>query len=124
MASYYLVYGVMCVALGGFVIFVFCKMVERKTPFSKYLIPLAAYLILWQSWVYPRFDLLPESLWDSPLSEIYWYAHDGVLMLLMGIALLPLILKSPDDSTADLSLPDWNEEGSVPGYEQVNAGEF
>ena len=79
----------MCVALGGFVIFLFCKMVERKAPFSEYLIPLAAYLILWQSWVYPRFDLLPESLWDSPLSEIYWYAHDGGFDVAHGHSVAP-----------------------------------
>ena len=100
MDTYYLFYGVMCVALGGFVIVVFYKMVERKERFSAFLIPLAAYLILWHSWVYPRFDLLPESVWDSPLSEAYWYAHDAVLMLLFGLALLPLLLKpSPDVGT-------------------------
>ncbi len=124
MDTYYLFYGVMCVALGGFVIFVFCKMVERQEPFSAFLIPLAAYLILWHSWVYPRFDLMPESVWDSPLSEVYWYAHDAVLMLLMGLALLPLLLKSTNHGGAKPVMLEQQPEGLTSGYEQFNDADF
>lgn len=114
----------MCVALGGFVIVVFYKMVERQEPFSIFLIPLAAYLILWHSWLYPRFDLLPESFMDSQFSEIYWYAHDAVLMLLMGSALIPLLLKpSPDVGTNPQVLEGYAESFSTE-YDQINEEEF
>ena len=124
MDTYYLFYGVMCVALGGFVIVVFYKMVERKERFSAFLIPLAAYLILWHSWVYTRFDLLPESVWDSPLSEAYWYAHDAVLMLLFGLALLPLLLKPSPDVGTNPQVREGYSESFASEYEQINEGGF
>tara|TARA_B100002051_G_C16197064_1_gene374780 strand:+ start:69 stop:443 length:375 start_codon:yes stop_codon:yes gene_type:complete len=124
MDTYYLFYGVMCVALGGFVIVVFYKMVERKERFSAFLIPLAAYLILWHSWVYPRFDLLPESVWDSPLSEAYWYAHDAVLMLLFGLTLLPLLLKPSPDVGTNPQVREGYSESFASEYEQINEGGF
>ena len=124
MDTYYLFYGVMCVALGGFVIVVFYKMVERKERFFAFLIPVAAYLILWHSWVYPRFDLLPESVWNSPLSEAYWYAHDAVLMLLFGLALLPLLLKPSPDVGTNPQVREGYSESFASEYEQINEGGF
>lgn len=124
MDTYYLFYGVMFVALGGFVIVVFYKMVERKERFSAFPIPLAAYLILWHSWVYPRFDLLPESVWDSPLSEAYWYAHDAVLMLLFGLALLPLLLKPSPDVGTNPQVREGYSKSFASEYEQINEGGF
>lgn len=124
MDTYYLFYGIMCVALGGFVIVVFCKMVERQEPFSIFLIPLAAYLILWHSWVYPRFDLLPESFLDSRLADIYWYAHDAVLMLLMGLALLPLLLKPSPNCGTNRQVIEGYPESFASEYEQISGEEF
>ena len=99
-------------------------MLRREEPFSIFLIPLAAYVILWHSWLYPRFDVLGESFWDSPLSEIYWYAHDAFLMLLIGLALLPLILKSSDDFGTNPQVIKGFAESFVWDYEQINDGEF
>ena len=114
----------MCVALGGFVIVVFCKMVERQEPFSIFLIPLAAYLILWHSWVYPRVDLLPETFLDSRLADIYWYAHDAVLMLLMGLALLPLLLKPSPNGGTNRQVIEGYPESFASEYEQISGEEF
>ena len=124
MDTYYLFYGIMCVALGGFVIVVFYKMVERQEPFSIFLIPLAAYLILWHSWLYPRFDLLPESFMDSQFSEIYWYAHDAVLMLLMGSALIPLLLKPSSDVGTNPQMLEGYAASLSTEYDQINDEEF
>lgn len=61
---------------------------------------------------------------DSQFSEIYWYGHDAVLMLLMGLALLPLLLKSSPDVGTKPQMLEVYAEGFSSKYDQINGEEF
>ena len=61
---------------------------------------------------------------DSQFSEIYWHAHDAVLMLLMGLALLPLLLKPSPDVGTNPQVLEGYAEGVSSEYDQINGEEF
>ena len=86
-----MLYFLLCLAFGGFVLFVFKVLKKNGCPRASLLLPLAVYLVFWHSWIYQRFNLAPESFYDSFLGTVYWFAHDAVLFAFVGIALVPLL---------------------------------
>ena len=93
-----LLYPLLCSAFGCFVFFVFKVLKKIGRPRASLLLPLAVYLVFWHSWIYQRFNLAPESFYDSFLGTVYWFAHDAVLFSFMGIALVPLLGHSENQS--------------------------
>ena len=69
-----------------------------------------------------RFD--SHSFLDSRLADIYWYAHDAVLMLLMGLALLPLLLKPSPNGGTNRQVIEGYPESFASEYEQISGEEF
>ena len=113
-----LIYCFLYIITGGFVFFVFQSLVKRKSPYSGYLLPLAAYLILWQSWSPVRVNLLPEFVWESEFwYSLYFCAHEGMLMLLIGVALIPLLLDNRSN-VENLELPAASPEYGYEGFQE------
>ena len=91
-------YSLLCLALGGFVFFVFKVLSKVRRPRASLVLPLALYLVFWHSWIYQRFNMLPGNFYDSFLGTVYWFVHDAVLFTLVGVALVPLLGRSEKHS--------------------------
>lgn len=113
-----LFYTLLCLALGGFVFFVFKVLSRVGRPRAALVLPLALYLAFWHSWIYQRFNMFPENVYESFLGTVYWYAHDAVLFTLVGVALVPLLGRSekhpgPEENTyghQELSQIDYHSD--------------
>lgn len=87
-------YPLLCLALGGFVFFVFKVLSRVGRPRASLVLPLALYLVFWHSWIYQRFNMFSERFYDSFLGTVYWFVHDAVLFTFVGVALVPLLGRS------------------------------
>ena len=131
-STFDMMYPFLCVSLGGFVLYVFKAAVKSGKAQAGLVLPLGIYLIIWHSWIYQRYHMLPEEFSETLLDIGYWFAHDAVLFLLIALALVPIFCTttSPQqsyhglemegeirgwaDATADLQLPEGNPGGEFP----------
>ena len=131
-STFDMMYPFLCVSLGGFVLYVFKVAVKSGKPQSGLILPLGIYLIIWHSWIYQRYNMLPQGLSGTLLDTGYWFAHDAVLFLLIALALVPIFcttttpqqsyhglelegeIRGWADATADLQLPEVNPRGEFP----------
>jgi hypothetical protein len=89
---WYTVYFLFNACFGAFVTLVFIVTVKQRGKIGFFLLPLALYLFLWNSWAVLRSDLISEHIpffWI----RIYWVMHEFLLLLMSALALVPFLQK-------------------------------
>ena len=96
------------IGVGSFVMFVFFRMRQHGHPKSAYVLPLGLNLVLWHSWLNQRYWMLPDWFYDTLLGNSYWFIHEALLLIFVGLSLVPLLSRPTGQNTfADgLSIPE------------------